>query len=187
MTAILAVYDLRTKVRHQLKQIVDSKDELEEDELRKRVTILSTRLYMPECTFIMKDFKKHKTRGIEWFGEPFYSSPRGYKLCLNVDANGYEEARGSYVSVWVYLMWGENDDVLNFPPTGNIHVEVESNSWPYDNITETISLHKFKRAVESGEKSEWAHGEPFFLKHDKLRYYLNDNKMEFKVTFSRDN
>ena len=57
----------------------------------------------------MPQFSQHKRDGDQWYSQPFYSRPGGYKLCLRVDANGYASGEGTQISVYVYLMKGEND------------------------------------------------------------------------------
>ena len=54
--------------------------------------------------------------GVSWFSFPFYTRPEGYKMYLEIDANGYiindDEGTMSYVSVYISLMRGEFDDQL---------------------------------------------------------------------------
>ena len=70
----------------------------------------------PPCMIIMPHLSQRVRQGDNWFSQPFYSAPGGYKLCLQVDARrriGKEERK--YVSVNVFLMKGENDDRLQWP------------------------------------------------------------------------
>ncbi|GAB6022061.1 hypothetical protein CHUAL_006207 [Chamberlinius hualienensis] len=46
---------------------------------------------------------------------PFYSSHFGYKMCLSLDVMGDGSGRGSHVSIYLCLMKGKYDDVLNWP------------------------------------------------------------------------
>ena len=74
--------------------------------------------------FKMPSFKEKKENNIEFFSDPFYTDPRGYKMLINIDANGYRDNKGTHVSVWVYLMRGEYDDQLEFPFKGTIKFEL---------------------------------------------------------------
>lgn len=179
----LAVYNLQSKVRSQLQKIVKSKRSLGEDELKKRLAILDTRLCMAPCTLIMNNFQGYKSSEEKWFSEPFYTGPRGYKLCLCVYANGYGNARGSYVTVGVYLMWGENDDILNWPPTGKIRVEVKDNTFFYNRASTYISLNFLTSQVTNGKRSERGYGTPLFLDHNVLHYCTSGNKLALEVTY----
>ena len=45
-------------------------------------------------------------------------------MCLKVYANGVGEDKGTHVSVYVYLMRGDNDDNLKWPFKGTIKVSL---------------------------------------------------------------
>jgi len=54
----------------------------------------------------MTNFAQHKIDDESWFSlsdnwysPPFYTHPQGYKMCLNVDANGYGDGKGTHISV----------------------------------------------------------------------------------------
>ena len=57
-------------------------------------------------TIKMEGFQKKKERNEAWYNDPLYSHFEGYKMCLNVDANGYGEGEDTHMSVYVYLMQG---------------------------------------------------------------------------------
>ena len=56
------------------------------------------------------------------FNPPFYSGPGGYKLCIKVYANGTGKGKGTHLSVYAYLMRGDNDDYLLWPFTRIVEV-----------------------------------------------------------------
>ncbi len=116
---LVAYYDFSSDrtAREELRRLVACKEsepsERREPELQKRVFALdSTRLCVLKkpCTVIMRDFdqKRHSTDR-EWKSDPFYTKPEGYKMCLSVYANGAGEGRGTHVSAFIRLMWGEYD------------------------------------------------------------------------------
>ena len=47
-----------------------------------------------------------------WYSLPFFSGPEGCKLCLDVNANGFGDEKGTHVSVFVQIVKGEYDDKL---------------------------------------------------------------------------
>jgi len=51
----------------------------------------------------------------EFFSRPYYTSPQGYKMCLNVCAGGCGLGIGTHVSIYVYLLKGEYNDTLIWP------------------------------------------------------------------------
>lgn len=75
-----------------------------------------------------------------WYSEPFYTHENGYKLCLGVNLNrskivhsGNDLKPGrfqgqnktqSFISINIFLMWGENDDCLQWPFRGTVIVQL---------------------------------------------------------------
>ena len=68
----------------------------------------------------MDKFQIRKNTRASWYSHPFYSHPGGYKMCLNVDANGYRNGKGTHVSVFLCMMRGENDNNLVWPFQGEV-------------------------------------------------------------------
>ena len=67
---------------------------------------------LPPVVFTMTDFLQNKEANTEWKSPPFYTHPRGYKMCLQVVANGKGDVEGTHLSVFVALMRGEHDKHL---------------------------------------------------------------------------
>ena len=78
--------------------------------------------FIPPPDFVMTDFKQRKKEDSVWYSPPFYSHVGGYKLCLRVHANGYGRGKGSFVSIFIHVVPGENDDNLEWPFRGTIRV-----------------------------------------------------------------
>ena len=55
-----------------------------------------------------------------------YTHSRGYKMCVQINANGYEQANGTHVSLYTCMLKGEYDDKLSWPFRGEIAVELLS-------------------------------------------------------------
>ncbi|KAL5006414.1 hypothetical protein ScPMuIL_015220 [Solemya velum] len=55
---------------------------------------------------------------------PFYSSSYGYRLCIRVNLNGVDTARGTHLSVFVHFMQGEHDDIIEWPFGGRIILSI---------------------------------------------------------------
>ena len=115
-------------------------------------------------------------------------------MCLNVDANGVDEGKGTHVSVYVYLMRGDNDDNLKWPFKGTIKVsllnqledeqhhtmEVWSDE---DDIPEDIG-----GRVTGRVRADCGWGISQFIPHEDLSYsgdkncqYLKDDTLFFRV------
>ena len=147
----------------------------------------------PPWVVRIKGFPEKKVDDKEWFSDPVYSHFGGYKMCLNVDANGNGDAKNTHVSLYVYLMRGDNDDSLKWPFKGTIKVSLlnqledgqhfNKELWsPDDDVPERSS-----GRVTEGEISEgW--GLPDFISHQELSYcgdkncqYLKDDTLFFRV------
>ena len=80
----------------------------------------------PPWVIKMTGFQEIIMDGKKWYSDSVYSHFGGYKMCLRVGANGDEgtEGKGTHISVYVYLMRGDNDDNLKWPFEGTIKVSL---------------------------------------------------------------
>ena len=76
------------------------------------------------CEFTLTEFSKRKQFNNQYYSPPFYTYPQGYKLCLNVFANGDDDGEGTHVTICANLMRGEHDQHLQWPFTGDIIIEL---------------------------------------------------------------
>ncbi len=83
---------------------------------------LNSLLFETSCRFVMRDVSGHRRRNEVWYSDPFYSGPQGYKMRLQVYANGVDEVRGEYCSVFIQLLEGEFDSRLTWPCCGRADV-----------------------------------------------------------------
>ena len=77
-------------------------------------------------------YEAMKALNMPWFSDPFFTHSGGYKMCLEVHANGFKTAKGKYLSVYICLRQGEMDDFLKWPFTGKLRFtllnQVEDNN-----------------------------------------------------------
>jgi len=137
-------------------------------------------------SFTMENFDLYKSNNAEWYSEPFYTHPQGYKMCVRIDANGYEQVKGTHVSLYTCMMKGEYDDELSWPFRGEIAVELlsqdvahtEGNHYTIrydDNVRE-----KYAKRVTVGEISPgW--GKTQFIPHFKLGPYLKNDCLKIRI------
>ena len=85
---------------------------------------------VPPVELTMSNYLQWKEAGKEWISPPFYTHPRGYKMCLKVVASGCGTGKGTHTSVYTCLMKGEHDNQLQWPFEGDIVVEVRN--WKKD-------------------------------------------------------
>lgn len=74
----------------------------------------------------MYNFEQHMKAQDIWYSLPFYTHPKGYKMCLHVTAYGTDCGEGTHMSVGVALMRGEHDQKLKWPYCGIITVQLLS-------------------------------------------------------------
>ena len=77
------------------------------------------------CPVVLKmsEFKDKKKNKTEWCSDPFYTHG-GYKMCLSVDAAGFGDGKGTYLSAFLHLMKGPHDDKLTWPLRGEFKIKL---------------------------------------------------------------
>ena len=133
----------------------------------------------------MTGFQQKKRSNSEWYSPPFYTHPRGYKMCLEVDANGNGCGKGSHVSVFVFMMKGEYDDSLKWPFLGDITVQllnqIENDARHHVDTVCVTAGHSLSKRVLEGERSGGT-GFPTFIPHrDLTPRYLKDDRLMFCI------
>ena len=73
-------------------------------------------------TFVLTGYKAKKAANAELIFPPFYTSPTGYLVALEVDANGYDDGMGTHVSVYIHWKKGKYDAALKWPFIGKVFV-----------------------------------------------------------------
>ena len=112
-------------------------------------------------------------------------------MTLAVYPNGLGLDKGSHVSVYIYLMKGDNDNVLLFPFSGNIIIKLLN--WTEDNghVEEIVQFSEstplvHRQRVTDGERAAVGCGVDNFLSHVDLynnKEYLHYDKMCFTISF----
>ena len=142
------------------------------------------------CYVAMDNFTQHKEDGDRWCSTPFYSA-RGYKMRLQVYANGHKKGTGTHVSVFVQIIQGEYDNILTWPYTGTVTFEIINCKGDRYHVGTTID---FKEAIYAGcgnkptnENEAHGYGIPQALSHDTLystysEYISNDDILYIRVS-----
>ena len=135
---------------------------------------------LPPCTLSMYNFSEHKRVGDQWFSNPFYTGPDGYKLKLRVRAIGTGKLIGTHVSVHVHLMKGENDERLTWPFKCNITIQLLN--WREDkgHVEKTVPINdrtdiKACTRVMEGDTASHGFGYGQFISHSDLYYNITNN------------
>ena len=146
----------------------------------------------PPCIVTMYQYSLFKNNNSDWDSPPFYTSERGYKLQLGVDANGWESGKGTHLSVFVYLMKGEYDEELKWAFIANITIQLLNWSDGSNHIQHTIHHHheepvEDRTRVIEGVKAPGGWGIEQFVSHSVLNNdnsdinYINEDKLCFEI------
>ena len=146
---------------------------------------------VPPVEFTMTDFLQKKDTNTKWTSPPFYTHQQGYKMCLQVYANGHGDGEGTHLSVFVALMRGEHDKHLEWPFEGDISYQLlnwrkdrrhheKTTSFNIENIESCV--HATKECISIGQ------GYQEFISHSFLSYnsttnteYLQDDCLRLRV------
>ena len=179
------VLDLSNKV---------AKYEEDRHHLQTEVTALKTMLSKANpFVFKMTSFNQRKDK--TFYSPPLYTSPTGYKMCVEVVANGYGDGigNGTHVSVFADLMKGDNDDSLTWPFTGTVTFELLNQLEDKNHHKWTVTFpadSKVSQRVVNGERAPVGRGYPQFISHTALDHqpainsrYLVDDSLTFRVLY----
>ena len=162
--------------------------------LQQQIKIGNMQALFKEMPVLYKitSFRKHKTSRDIIYSPAFYTNPKGYKMCICVYANGCGDGENTHVSVFAYLMKGENDDYLPWPFVGKITVELlnqlEDKNHHSTSSTFTSDM-DFSQQVVDEERSNFGRGWPTYISHSNLDcnvakncQYLKDDRLHFKIS-----
>ena len=170
----------------------------ENTQLRRELTALSqakvsvevvprTSIPLGPPVLIVTGFKQLKRNGNSWYSPPVYTHHQGYKISLQVYANGYDSAKGTHVSVHVYFMRGEFDDSLKWPFRGVISFRLLDQLKGEDHKTFLSIYHEsvaddYCSRVMNRERAEYGWGCPAFVAHTDLEpKYLRNDTLLFQI------
>lgn len=170
MSLHVASFELLKEENEQLKKQVAR---LEQD-----VQMLKTESVPINVELVMPNVDQYKRNDEVWISPPFYTHPHGYKMCLKVYANGQDEAKGTHLSAYIYVLQGEYDSILTWPFDGTLKLSVEG-------ITTTGITMPFRgeyavNRVTDSWTSSTGLGFPKLISHSELRQL--GNNLRFKIS-----
>ena len=160
--------------------------QLENEQFKKQITTLMKNMQIIQISLIptcpaeltMTDFEQHKKDDDQWFSIPFYSHPKGYKMCVRVDANGHGQGKHTHTSIYIHLMKGEFDDQLKWPFRGEVTVKLVNQKQDRGHHDGTVSCTDDTPGsrVTEGERSKDGWGASNFITYADLqaKYLMND-------------
>ena len=142
-------------------------------------SLLSVTGFRPPFEFTLTKFSVYKTKGWsgEWYSDPFYSNPGGYKFQLNIDTNGIPQ--GTRISAWLRAQKGEHN---NKPIQVIAHLQLLNQRGDHGHVVASLNTNVNKGEIVYKEISRK------FIAHSELRYnvakdtqYLKDDCLLFRL------
>eukprot|EP00117_Sycon_ciliatum_P029607 scpid71642/ scgid3562/ TNF receptor-associated factor 3; CAP-1; CD40 receptor-associated factor 1; CD40-binding protein; LMP1-associated protein 1 len=183
-----------------LERIKISKDEshtacqeraLQFDEVDLRVHILEVSSYDGTLIWRINNFsdllsnaKNEKRTSL--YSPPFYTGRYGYKLCTRMYPNGDGLGLGTHISLFIVVMRGDFDAVLDWPFNKIVHLTILDQAAARRHVSEAF-LPDLRSGSFQRPTSEMniASGCPCFISHEFLfnerSQYLQDDTIFFKV------
>ena len=144
-----------------------------------------------QITFKMSNFAERKKTNAAFYSPPFFTHHRGYKLAICVNANGYAEFYDTHVSVWAFLMRGENDEELEFPFLGSVTFELLNQLEDKNHYKKICKYYRYdngNQRVTDGDRAATGRGVGGFIRHSALKYkevknccYLKNDCLVFRI------
>ena len=192
LTSQCEIGGLKQKVNEDVEQEVAELRRQQDEDRTSLVTVQQQIGMLPPLKLTMTNYEEMKNTNGEWYSPPFYTHPQGYKMCLNVVANGCGDSEGTHVSVYAYLMRGEFDDRLKWPFQGSVvlqlcnQLEDRKHHGYIVDFSKTTNPETISR-VTSGERAEgW--GTHTLIAHSVLKLkrfnkcqYLKKDCLHFRV------
>ncbi|XP_046891954.1 TNF receptor-associated factor 4a [Hypomesus transpacificus] len=131
----------------------------------------------------------------EFFSPPFYTHRYGYKLQVSAFLNGNGSGEGSHLSIYIRVLPGEYDNLLEWPFSYKVTFSILDQSDPSlskaQHITETFNpdpnwknFQKPCSTRNSLDESTLGFGYPKFISHEEIkkRNYVRDNSVFLKAS-----
>jgi TNF receptor-associated factor 4 len=139
--------------------------------------------------YTIDSFTDRMNYGRDYVSEPFYTHPKGYKMCVWVHPKGYGTAENTHVSVFICFVKGEYDDKLKWPFRGTITVQLLNQANDRDHREHIITYDKsnsyYGRKVVTEEKSK-GFGVFEAMSHETLKdtkycQYVKDDCLKIRI------
>ena len=134
--------------------------------------------------FKLTGYANKKEKKEIFFSNPFYTSTRGYKMCIRVDANGDGAGKDTHLSVFTKLLPGCYDDQLRWPFRGAVEYVLLNQLSDTKHFSRVSS---FGASVDMHLNTLW--GYPKYFSHSSLHHnhatntqYLMEDSLYFRVT-----
>ena len=118
----------------------------------------------------------------------FYTSLYGYKLCMRINLNGVDSGVGKHVALFVHMMQGDYDTILEWPFTGRIALSILDQSDASEfrhHISETLvakpNLLAFQRPTTPRNYKGYGYVEFAPIEQIREGQYVKNNTMLVRI------
>ena len=118
----------------------------------------------------------------------FYTSLYGYKLCMRINLNGVDRGVGKHVALFVHMMQGDYDTILEWPFTGRIALSILDQSDASEfrhHISETLvakpNLLAFQRPTAPRNYKGYGYVEFAPIEQIREGQYVKNNTMLVRI------
>jgi len=152
------------------------------------VTQVTDGTFVWKITDYKQKFIESMYKNTEIVSEPFYSSRYGYKMAASVFLNGNGSGEGKYLSIYIKILQGEYDNILDWPfllPISFTLYDQNADTDKRANITESFvpdsTWKHFQKPVK--DVDQLGFGYPKFVSHDilKTRDYIKGDSLILRV------
>ena len=166
-------------------QIADLGGQAPLDRLQHRVQTLETLVSVPPYYFTLTNYALHKRGTTQWMCPPFYTELGGYKMAIEISANGEGAGKNTHVSVYIRIMRGEYDDQLQWPLRASVTIQLIS-QWNESHYEMTTPFYEWARVTDGVVGAGW--GWDKFVSHREVEFnpatqteYLKNDRLNFRV------
>ena len=150
-------------------------------------------------TYIWKidNYRRHRQDALhgvrtEIHSPPFHTSLYGYKLSLRINLNGVDSGVGKHVALFVHMMQGDYDSILEWPFTGRIALSIldQSDGAEYrHHISDTLvakpNLSAFQRPTAPRNYKGYGYVEFAPIEAIREPQYVRNNTMLVRIQIFR--
>ena len=125
---------------------------------------------------------------IAFFSTAIIKHKYEYKFGIRVYLNGVDNGMGEYVAIFVHLMEGEHDDLLQWPFTGTITLSILDRSGAKNDISQIVQATPHPSAFQRPREAICGKG-CGFVKFAPIEqvfgpHYVRKDKLFLKIEFS---
>uniref|UniRef100_A0AAU6MX98 Tumor necrosis factor receptor-related factor 4 n=1 Tax=Argopecten purpuratus TaxID=228297 RepID=A0AAU6MX98_ARGPU len=186
---------MEENMKHHLQLMCDFSHR-QQEEITQLCDALYSLSHVTDGTFIWRitnykqKFLESVYKSVEIVSEPFYTSRYGYKMVASVFLNGNGAGENKNLSVYIKLLPGDYDNLLDWPfalPISFCLFDQCSSPDKRCNITESFTpdptWKHFQKPLKDADKDTLGFGYPKFVCHEVLKSkdYIKDDCIVIKV------